>query len=307
MCWKAFRRNIIKSSNLNSLTLIEQDCNLVFTQNWLVFRDDISVAREHFFGYGFKHLTIVKPFFFSERLEIGLIWHIKKLKFSQYICKTFLSWLLILSLLLNFSLNSFLICLHKSISNRSIFNLSILCANSSLLCLIFYESIGCGFIFELIEFIFQIDFLYSKYKSSLCTIFNWNIVITIEEKLLLRFFRKNIWKNRTVFMWLSTYLFFCGLRRKHSFYFSLFWYILTLVLGFWFSFDTFCTFRFSKWMCQYILFTDVFFDRIFLGSSFGNEILCRFGPFKSFAIDLCLFVRWKMIVLFRSVFHFDCI
>lgn len=96
---------------------------------------------------------------------------------------------------------------------------------------------------------FHVNHLNSIDQSSLCAIFDRDIVIAVDEILICRFYCLELFsEERTAIVQLSLYLLFCCFGLEFLFTLRLLARRLTLVLCVLFGFYRFCTFRFSKGM-----------------------------------------------------------
>ena len=178
MCGKSLSRHILQSSHLDAFSLINQKRYLFLCQ----FLLDLyyPFVCKHFFRESFKQLSIMNAFILGKGFKVILIRHVKKLKLSQYVNKTFLSsfckphlfslyschrWVNFISLnICRAHLNSGIHCSFYSWSGRE-------------------KGFSCWFVFLLLG----LDHLNSEHQSSLGTIFNWNIVVVVDKVLSLGF------------------------------------------------------------------------------------------------------------------------
>ena len=134
----------------------------------------------------------MQSFLLAEWLEIGLVGHIQKFELCQYIGETFLSGLLIMLPPLHFRLHRTLPHFNTTLPRSSLSSLYYLSAHTFLFSRLAYKGISRCFVLNLIQFIFQIDFLYSEYQSSLCAIFDRYVVVAIEEVFGLLFLGETV-------------------------------------------------------------------------------------------------------------------
>ena len=141
----------------------------------------------------------------------------------------------------------------------------------------------------------------------MCAIFDGNFMIAVVEKLMIIFLLLPVvgekWADLMI-LWMIDFFgcFWWGA----SFYFILFccWW-LVFIKWFLFCFDAFCTFRFSKWLCE-CLFTVLSLKwisfRFFMGEKLG-----RFWSFDGFIVVDWFFMSCDIFFFFRLIFHFRII
>lgn len=153
-------------------------------------------------------------------------------------------------------------------------------------------------------FMFHINHLNLIDQSSLRTVLDWDIVITVDEILICWFYCLELFSEEgAAIVQLSLGLLFCCFGFEFLFTLRLLARRLTLVLGVLLGFYRFCTFRFSKGMSiGYCVLALVALNPGLPWVFFRREQFCRLGAFESLGLGGGFAGRDS--VLFRNWIHF---